>query len=56
MLAATTIDPARVLAVTNALLVAFLTGADIAAVLRSDSVKATTSRLRHLEHDQSPDR
>jgi hypothetical protein len=48
---ATTIDPVRMLGVTNALLVAFLTGADVAAVLTSDTVRAVTSPLRPTEHD-----
>jgi predicted dienelactone hydrolase len=55
MLAATTIDPARMLAVTNALLVAFLSGADVDAVLASDSLRAITSPLRPPQHDQPPD-
>lgn len=38
MLARTTIDPGRMLAITNTLLVAFLTGADLAAVLASDEI------------------
>jgi len=54
MLAAATIDPARFLAVTNALVVAFLSGADMSAVLMSDSVRAIASPLQHPERDQPP--
>jgi hypothetical protein len=43
MLARTAIEPARMLAVTNTLLVAFLTGADMAAVLESDPVRTATT-------------
>jgi hypothetical protein len=38
MLAATTIDPDRMLTVTNTLVVAFLTGADMTAALASSTV------------------
>jgi pimeloyl-ACP methyl ester carboxylesterase len=55
MLAATTVDPFGMLAVTNALLTAFLSGADVDAVLTSDSVRAITSPLRLLQDDQPPD-
>ena len=43
MLAQTTIDPKRMLTVTNALLLAFLSGADMPAVLASDMVRTATS-------------
>jgi hypothetical protein len=46
MLAQTTIDPKYMLAVTNALLVAFLSGAEMAVVLASDMVRARVTPLR----------
>jgi predicted dienelactone hydrolase len=45
MLAATTIDPATMLAVVRTLLVAFLTGADMAEVLASAAIRASTTPL-----------
>ena len=44
MLARTSIEPARMLAVTTALLVAFLTGADMDSVLETEPIRSTTAR------------
>jgi pimeloyl-ACP methyl ester carboxylesterase len=46
MLAATTIDPAVLQDVLTTLLVAFLSGADMAATLASETVRANTTALR----------
>jgi hypothetical protein len=45
MLARTSIEPARMLAVTTALLVAFLTGADMDSVLETEPIRSTTARV-----------
>jgi pimeloyl-ACP methyl ester carboxylesterase len=50
MLAQTTIDPAHMRALTSTLLVAFLSGADMAAVLAAEPVRTAVSPLRGADH------
>jgi hypothetical protein len=46
MLASTTIDRSRMLAITNTLLRTFLTGADMSAALASDPIRDSVALLR----------